>query len=79
MTPLAPDLEGALKTLEGMPLVIAAATQDERKDIVRAVFSHVWATGKAIKAITPRGVFLPLVTLCLLKMGCLMGLKPTTF
>lgn len=42
----APDLDGALKTLEQMPQVIAAASLDERKDLVRAVFSHVWASGK---------------------------------
>jgi hypothetical protein len=77
-TPAAPDLEGALTLLADMPRSPAAATQDERKDLVRAVFSHVWAAGKKTIAITPRGVFLPLLALWLSKLGCLMGLEPTT-
>jgi hypothetical protein len=48
---------------------------DERKDLVRAVFSHIWAAGKKTIAITPRGVFLPLLALWQSKMGCLMGFR----
>jgi site-specific DNA recombinase len=76
--PATPDLDGALKQLTDMPRMIAAANLDERKDLVRSVFSHIWAAGKKIIAITPRGVFLPLFALWQSKLGCLTGLEPAT-
>jgi hypothetical protein len=53
------DLQAAMGILKVFPALVASASAEGLRDMLRAVFSHVWAEGKQIAAATPKGVYLP--------------------
>jgi hypothetical protein len=68
-----------MRLLKAFPSFVAASSMEGLRDMIRAVFSHVWAEGKQITAVTPKGVYLPLfATLCKSKLGCPTGFEPAT-
>ncbi len=64
----APDLANAVEVLANLGTIIDAATDEERRALVRSVFSKFWADHEGIKAITPTGIYLPLVGA--ISLGC---------
>ncbi len=60
-TPAQPNLEEAAKLLSSMAALMGAATLVERRQLVRQIFSHLYAEKTELKAITPTGLYMPLV------------------
>ena len=56
-----PDLEQAAKLLLDLPRLYEEATIAERRALVRLIFSHLWMERHELKAITPTGLYLPLM------------------
>lgn len=56
------DLGRAAKLLADMPRLIADATADEQRALVRTIFSAVWLRDSVIEAWAPRAVYRPLFT-----------------
>jgi hypothetical protein len=72
-------MQQALATLKSFPAFVAVSSAEGLRDMIRAVFSHVWAQGKQITAVTPKGVYLPLLaTLWKSGLGCPTGFEPAT-
>ncbi len=60
-----------------MGTLIDLMTLDERRATLRSIFSHLWIEKHELKAITPRGIFLPLIGVYhKVRLGWLMGLNP---
>jgi hypothetical protein len=73
------NLEEAIALLKAFPTFVHDASAAGLRDMLRAVFSHVWAAGKTITAVTPKGVYLPLfATLWKSSLGCPTGFEPAT-
>jgi hypothetical protein len=56
-------MQQALATLKSFPAFVAVSSAEGLRDMIRAVFSHVWAQSKQITAVTPKGVYLPLLAM----------------
>ncbi len=68
-----------MKLLKAFPSFVASSSVEGLRAMLGAVFSHVWAEGKQIAAVTPKGVYLPLLaTLWKSSLGCPTGFEPAT-
>jgi hypothetical protein len=68
------DIAEAITLLRSFPTFVQNASTAGLNEMLRAVFSHVWAEGKQITAVTPKGVYLPLLaTLWQSSLGCPTG------
>lgn len=56
-----PDLAGALRYLHDFGALVDAALPAERRALLRQVFSHLYVDRGELKAVTPTGLYLPLV------------------
>ena len=55
---------------------INLTTLDARRATLRSIFSQVWLEKRELKAVTPRGIFLPLIGVHhRVRMGWLMGVN----
>jgi hypothetical protein len=59
--PARPDLEAAIALLPDLPAIYRAATIPERRALVRKVFAQLWMERHELRAITPTGLYLPLL------------------
>jgi hypothetical protein len=74
------DVIEAIERLKEFSTFVENASADGLREMLRAMFSHVWVEERTIKAVTPKGGYLPLLAslwsiLCLSKRGCPMGLS----
>lgn len=60
----APDLAGALALLQQLPALLAAATDNERRALVRYLFPAIYLEPHRITAVIPRPALLTLFTAC---------------
>jgi site-specific DNA recombinase len=72
------DIDRAAALLHTLPTLIADATNDERRALIRAVFERVWVQQRQIVAWTPRRAFLPLFRPLYAK-SCGVSPCPTAF
>lgn len=81
-TPVIPNVHRTARMLADMAALVDAATTDERRRLVRELFATVWlAHDSGINAITPTGLYLPLVGVIAhsdVLVGWLTGLEPAT-
>jgi hypothetical protein len=63
--PVAFDLDEAMWLLKSFPAFVRNASVEGLRGLLRAVFTHVWAEGKQITAVTPKRVY----RRCLLRYG----------
>ncbi len=68
------DLAAAAEQLSTMTAVVEQANREERRAILRRVFSHLYAEQNALKAMTPTGLYLPLIGV----ITCLFGVADGT-
>lgn len=55
------DIEEAAKLLTDLPTLYQAGTIAERQALMRLIFSKLWMERHELKAITPTGLYLPLI------------------
>jgi hypothetical protein len=79
------DVERAAELVAQFGRTIDEATPDEKRSIIRQMFSRVWVADKHIEAITPTVLFHPMLEAARelqqeegVHLGCLTGLEPTT-
>ena len=73
------DVSEAVRLLRAFPAFVASSSVEGLREMLGTVFSHVWAEGKQITAVTPKGVYLPLLaTLWQSSLGCPTGFEPAT-
>lgn len=77
-----PDLANAATVLAHLGSLIDAATDEERRAVVRCAFAKFWVEKEtSIKAITPTQIYLPLIGAMYqagVLLGWLTGLEPAT-
>ncbi|HEY1015983.1 MAG TPA: recombinase family protein, partial [Herpetosiphonaceae bacterium] len=56
-----PRLDRAVELLANLGASVEVATVDERRMIIRAIFTTVWIEGRRLKAVTPTDAFLHLI------------------
>ena len=70
------DVRGAIELLVDIEALIEQMVLDERRSILRTVFSHLWVEKHDLKTITLKGVCFPLFGVHnIVRMGWLMGLE----
>jgi hypothetical protein len=73
------DVQAAIGLLHQFSSFVTSSSVEGLQAMLCAVFSHVWAEGKQIAAVTPKGVYLPLLaTLWKSSLGCPTGFEPAT-
>ncbi len=62
-----PDVAAAAQVLHNLPSLVATATLEQRRALIATIFSTFWLEKPmGIKAITPTGLYLPLVGVIML-------------
>lgn len=72
------DLHKALESFVNLSKLLDVAPQEEKRMLLRAVYSHLWIEDSELKAVTPTRQYLPLVGV-LLNMGWLKGVNSPIF
>jgi hypothetical protein len=79
------DMKRAAELVAQFGRTIDEATPDEKRSIIRQMFSRVWVADKHIEAITPTALFHSMLEATRelqqeegVHLGCLTGLEPAT-